>query len=127
MAIFYTNTSSRKPKPNKSKSFLAAKQKHIEFLQSMGISQSNKKLKNNPANFPDLTVPNKGANLSNSIPENGIKRSVDDYKWRRDRVESKEAIQEAERKKTRVAPLWNKGSVMYITDDQDPTTLGKKI
>lgn len=38
-----------------------------------------------------------------------------------------EAQKEIERKKLRVAPLWNKGGYMYITDETDPTTLGRKV
>jgi hypothetical protein len=30
-------------------------------------------------------------------------------------------------KAKRVGPLWNKGGLMFITDDQDLTTLGKKV
>lgn len=126
MAIFHARIKSSKPKPNRSKSFMRAKAEHQRFLASMGIS-APKKRPNNPDNFPDLTVDRKSVTLSNAIPSNGFKRSNDDYKWRRDREETQQAIVEAERKKSRVAPLWNKGGVMYITDDQDPTTLGRKV
>lgn len=126
MAIFHARVKSSKPKPNRSKSFMQAKAKHQKFLDSIGISVSKSRT-NNPENFPDLTVPEKGAKLSNSIPTNAFKKSIDDHKWRKDIRENKQAIQEAESKKSRVAPLWNKGSIMYITDDQDPTTLGRKI
>lgn len=34
---------------------------------------------------------------------------------------------EIERKKLRVAPMYNKGAYQYITDDTDPKTLGRKI
>lgn len=37
------------------------------------------------------------------------------------------AQEEIERKKKRVAPLWNKGGLQYITDDTDITTLGRKV
>jgi len=39
----------------------------------------------------------------------------------------KAAAEETERKKKRTAPLWNKGGIMYITDGEDPTTLGRKV
>lgn len=39
----------------------------------------------------------------------------------------KEAIQEARRKAKRVAPLFNKGGYMYLSDDTDLTTVGKKV
>lgn len=37
------------------------------------------------------------------------------------------AQEEIERKKKRVAPLWNKGGLQYITDDTDIITLGRKL
>lgn len=39
----------------------------------------------------------------------------------------KAAQQEIERKKQRVAPLYNKGGLQFITDDTDLTTLGRKV
>lgn len=39
----------------------------------------------------------------------------------------KAAQEEIERKKLRVAPLFNKGGYQYISDDMDPTTFGKKL
>lgn len=39
----------------------------------------------------------------------------------------KVAQQETERKKQRVAPLYNKGPIQFITDDTDLTTLGRKV
>uniref|UniRef100_A0AB39CDQ8 Uncharacterized protein n=1 Tax=Pseudomonas phage HRDY3 TaxID=3236930 RepID=A0AB39CDQ8_9VIRU len=37
------------------------------------------------------------------------------------------AQEEIEHKKKRTAPLWNKGGYMYISDEEDPTTLGRKV
>jgi len=125
MAIFHARTkSSKSPKKNQSKKLQEAKAKHQKYIDSLGLS---KPTHSNPNNFPDLSVDRKGAELSNTIPDNGFRRSVYDYRWRKDRQETEQAILEAERKRSRVAPLWNKGGVMYITDDQDPTTLGKKV
>ncbi len=66
------------------------------------------------------------ASVSNNIPATGFKSGVDDYKWK-NRFESTEAIIEIEKKKTRLAPAYNKGAVQYISDGADLTTLGKKI
>ena len=38
-----------------------------------------------------------------------------------------EAQIEIEKKKKRVAPLFNKGGYQYVTDETDPTTLGRKV
>lgn len=125
MAIFHARVKSSKPKPNRSRSYMQAKAEHQKFLASMGISASKKRT--SVCDFPDLTVDRKGATLSNAIPSNGFKRSIDDYKWRRDREETQEAIVEAERKKSRVAPAYNKGPVMYVTDADEPSSLGRKV
>lgn len=37
------------------------------------------------------------------------------------------AQEEIEKKKKRIAPLFNKGGLQYITDDTDLTTVGRKI
>jgi hypothetical protein len=37
------------------------------------------------------------------------------------------AAEEIERKKKRTAPLYNKGGYQYISDGEDPTTLGRKV
>ena len=57
----------------------------------------------------------------------GYKRSIDDYKWKKDRQESTVAIQEIEKKKKRVAPPYSKGAEQYISDGADIQTLGRKI
>ena len=64
--------------------------------------------------------------LSNAVG-NGFKRSVDDYKWKRGREESTETIKEIEKKRTRLAPVYAKGPIQYLTEDTDPNTLGKKV
>ena len=105
-------------------------EKHQKFLKNrFNISTKKKnKIKGNIDNFPDLTIAPIKATLSNSIPSNGFKKSIDDYKWKRNlNNETAETIAETEKKKKRIAPLWNKGSIMYITDDTSLETLGKKI
>lgn len=43
--------------------------------------------------------------------------------------DAREAVaqQEIERKKKRIAPHYSKGPYQYLTDDVDPTTLGRKV
>lgn len=41
--------------------------------------------------------------------------------------ESEHTRKEILKKAARIAPLWNKGGLMVITDGQDLTTLGKKV
>lgn len=70
----------------------------------------------------------RAAPLSNNLHvAGGYKRSVNDYRWRKDSDENLNTIREIERKAKRVAPLWNKGATMYLSDEEDPTTIGKKV
>jgi hypothetical protein len=113
------------------KSLQKATEEHKKFLRSMGIPEkiNRKKIDRsytmegsylaNYVRSPDV--------CSNTIVAGGYKRTVDDYKWRRDRGETIDTIKEIERKKTKVAPIYSKGPVQYLTDDVDPTTLGKKV
>ncbi len=106
-----------------------ANEEHDAFLKSVlthsGVKPSrtqHRKAVAQPANL------SRGAPVSNSIPTGGgFKRSIDDYKWRRETVESVATIQEIERKKLRIAPAYNKGAMQYISDEADPVTLGRKL
>ena len=66
------------------------------------------------------------APLSNTVG-NGFIRSVDDYKWKKDREESTATIRAIEQKKKQLAPAYSKGAVQFITQAADKTTLGKKV
>lgn len=125
--IIYTNQRSKKKPQQKSKRLLEAQAAHRKFLTSMGVSLKKSILRGNTANWSDLTVHSNAAPLSNTIPGSGAKRSLDDYKWKKDVQENPEAIAEAEKKKTRIAPAYNKGPLMYITDDADTKSLGRKV
>jgi hypothetical protein len=126
--LIYTNQRSKKKKQRKSKSFTKAQSEHRAFLAKHGIhSTGGKKPTGRSEYFSDLSVVSDCAPVSNAIPGSGFKRSVDDYKWKRDREESAEAIAAAEEKKKRIAPYTNKGSYMYVTDDTEASSLGKKV
>lgn len=125
--LIYTNQSSGRKRKSQSKRLAAAREEHKKFLASVGYHGEPRRKYH--STMPDLKVDN-GPNvapLSDAIPSNGFKRSVDDWRWKRDREESAATIAEIERKKTRVAPAFNKGAVQYITDETDPTYLGRKI
>lgn len=126
--LIYTHqrSSKKKRQPKRTKSFLLAKTEHARFLASHGVTPS-KRIRGNPSNWADLSVQSNAAPLSNQIPSNGFRKSVDDYKWRKGREEKPEVIAETERKKKRIAPAFNKGPVMYITDDADKVSLGRKV
>jgi hypothetical protein len=120
--IMYTSSSSKRKKP--SAKSIRLREERKQMFASVLKGRKAKFINN----MSDLTVENTNvAPLSNAIPANGYKRSVDDWKWKRDRVESAETVKEIERKKTRIAPLWNKGATMFISDQTDPASLGRKI
>ena len=129
LAIIYTRQSSSKKSIPQSESLRKAKTEHARFLMSMGISapKSRKKRLNNPDNMPSNVLRSNNIPLSNTIPQNGFKKSIDDYKWKRGFDEKKEVIAETERKKKRVAPYTNKGAYMFVTDADDAKSLGKKV
>lgn len=119
MQIIHTSL----PKSRKSKSSRLAKlnAEHSAYIQSFLVNRPSP-VKIKTEKKPVTSIP-----LSDSIPGPAYKKSVDDYKWKRDREESKETIEEIERKKKRIAPAYNKGGYAYISDETDPTTLGRKI
>jgi len=126
--IIYTNQRSKKKKQPVSQKLLAAQAAHKKFLATMGVSPAKRgKLRGSNSNWSDLTIESNVAPLSNTIPGSGAKKSLDDYKWKKDQQESPEAIAEAEKKRSRIAPAYNKGPLMYITDDADTKSLGRKV
>ena len=103
---------------------------HAEWLKSVGYYGKRKDVDrsyNLECSFLAINTDRVPPPVSNTIG-NGFKgRSVDDYKWRKDVNETSATIAEIERKKTRVAPAYNKGATQYITDGADPKTLGRKV
>ena len=120
MALVYTKTSSGRKKP--SKKVLRLREERKTFFSTI---LKDKPRKERTLNIPEREV-KKLPPLSNSVG-NGFKRSVDDYKWKRDREETVATIKEIERKKTKVAPIYSKGAFQYLTDGTDPATIGRKI
>jgi len=123
MALIYTNQSSKK-KRLKSKRLEKARMEHKAFLQSVGVIKPKVKI---VCSFPDLSVKPTYDTSNNLYVKGGYKKTVDDWKWKKDRQETAETIKEIERKKERTAPLFNKGGYQYITDAEDPKTIGRKI
>lgn len=120
MTLVYTKTSSGRKKPTAKQ--LRLREERKAYFASLLKDSRKERFINLPEPLPRKELPP----LSNSVG-NGFKRSVDDYKWKRDREESAATIKEIERKKTRVAPAFNKGAVQYLTDGTDPATIGRKI
>ena len=121
MAIMYLNNTSKKRKPSIRQ--LRSREEHMKYLASLGYTPGMKIERT--AELPKYEYRRV---TSDSIPGGGgFKRSVEDYKWRKDQEESKATIQEIERKKSCLAPAYNKGAVQYVTPGTDPRYIGKKV
>lgn len=120
MALVYTKTSSGRKKP--SKKVLRMREERKAYFSAVLKNSAKERPINLPEPMQRKTLPP----LSNSVG-NGFKRSVDDYKWKRDREESVATAKAIEEKKKRLAPIANKTGYQYITDGADVETLGKKV
>ena len=94
--LIYSNDRSKRKKP--SKKTLQLRQERKDFFAAI---LGNKKFKR-PDYSPDLSVEVRTSPCSDSIPGYGFKKSVDDWKWKRDREENAETIKEIERKKNQI-------------------------
>jgi len=124
--IVYTTERSKQKKKKKSRVQLEAEKYHAEFLKSVGYT--GKKHKNLPKQKQEFTPrPTYPVKTSDLIPPGVIcaKKSIDDWKWKKNITEKPETVEEIERKKKRVAIAYNKGSYQYITDNDDTTAIGK--
>ena len=120
MTLVYTKTSSGRKKPS-AKTLRMREERKAYFAAILKDSKPERSI-NLPEPLPRKTLPP----LSNSVG-NGFKRSVDDYKWKRDREESAATAKAIEEKKKRLAPIANKAGYQYITDGADVETLGRKV
>jgi hypothetical protein len=120
MALVYTKTSSGRRKP--SAKALRLREERKAYFKSILKGSTKERSINMPEPLQQKNLPP----LSNSVG-NGFKRSVEDYKWKRDREESAATIKEIEKKKTRLAPIYSKGPVQYVTEETDIQTLGRKV
>lgn len=104
-------------------------EKYIKRFFKRNYKERNTKRKSYLYNiFKTETFTRKVSPTSDIIPTGGgFKKSLDDYKWKRGIVESKETIEAIEHKKKQIQPLYNKGGLQYITPDIDLTKMGKKI
>lgn len=120
--LIYTHSRSKRKKP--SAKAVRLREERKEMFAS--VLKGRKGSRNDT--MPDLSCNSNVAPLSNNLyASGGFKRSVDDWRWKRDRAESAETVKEIERKKTRVAPAFNKGATMYVSDGMDPASLGRKV
>lgn len=120
MALIYTHNRSTRKKP--SKKALRLREERKAYFKTVLKGSTKERPINLPAQLEKKNLPP----LSNSVG-NGFKRSVEDYKWKKDRSESTETAKAIEEKKKRLAPIANKTGYQYITDGADVETLGRKV
>jgi hypothetical protein len=101
----------------------AIRREHQKFLESVGYTGRARFC----ATKPKLVVQSAPESYSTKSLQEMVgpcpKRDI----WERTRNESDEVKEAIRQKAARTAPIWNKGGLMYITDDQDLTTLSKKV
>ena len=123
MKIIYVRDSSGKKKSSKSKRLEAIRLEHQKFLASVGYKGTSRLVRAKPASLVAPSAP--------SIPSSSLRDMIAPCPkkdiFERTRNESEEVKEAIRAKAARTAPLWNKGGTMYITDDSDLTTLGKKV
>ena len=120
MALVYTKNSSDRKKPTAKQ--LRLREERKAYFASILQGSKPERYINIPEPLERKSLPP----LSNSVG-NGFKRSVEDYKWKRDREESAATAKAIEEKKKRLAPIANKTGYQYITDGADVETLGRKV
>lgn len=121
-----TKYSSRKKKPNSKQ--LRAQQAHEEWLRKKGLSKDQRLTKFSKVGKVKNEIPQYLDGIDNSIPlsnkiGNGIAKPD---KMSNLHLEKPEVIRATLRKKSRIDVAYNKGPLMYVTDDTDPTTLGTR-
>lgn len=125
---FIIHTHSRSRAPKSSKKLQEKNREHAAYINS--ILQSTKYNHSTKRKVvDDVPIQNsKVCPTSDTIPVGGgYRKTIEDYRWRRETQETPDTIAEIERKKSRLAPIYSKGPVQYISPETDLTTLGKKL
>ncbi len=130
---YINNIGNTKKKPNVKQ--LKAKAEHEAYLRKMGLhpDQLAAKPKAAPRKLTKVVeVDRSGPQVSNGFAPGGAKKSVFDSEWQRtyddDPVmaeRERKALAQAEAKKSRVFPLYNKGGYQFA-GDLKMTELGKR-
>ena len=121
-----TNSNSKKSKLSKSKKQSIASQQHEDWLRKQGLlpEQIEKRMGATKPDyaFPDLKVQNSTALSNNLAVKGGFRHGIMDNLQN----ETPEVQEEILAKAKRIAPGWNKGGYIFITDDTNLSDLGKK-
>jgi len=116
----------------KQKMKMKAKKKLEATYQKYGLKQKRHVRLRGAVSKPLLSAP--FYRTGNTFPTSdtitrvmGKRDLLTEHKWKTDSQESKETIQEINKKRSRIAPAYSKGSYQYITDAADAKTLGRKV
>lgn len=99
------------------------KREKEKLFKRLGIPQKIKSTYKVP--FPNYKV-DSYHETSDNIDGGCYKKDSLAYKWKTGCEETVETIIEIENKKKRIAPLFNKGGLQYITPENDAKTIGRK-
>lgn len=99
--------------------------RHARFLKRMGVTRKSDFRGSWEGSF--LSIPTNVTAPTSDTIGSGYKRTIDDYKWRRGTPEKESTIKEIEAKKGRIAPAYNKGAYQYVTENAEPSSLGRKV
>jgi hypothetical protein len=128
LPAYYTTTNYRKRKQRKHD-----RSEHDAWLEKMGVTTKQikaKKTKNTSwkSQYAESLKVDRSSEQYDSAGMSGSKSSCANRSIMANLHKEPEHVREAILAKAkRVGPLWNKGGLMFITDDQDLTTLGKKV
>lgn len=128
------NTSNRKKKRNVRQQ--KAHAEHEQWLRNQGLhpDQLKHKLDSKPRKLNiALSVDRTGPQCTNGFAPGGMKKSVFDSEWTKKYDDDpllaereKEALRQAEAKKSNLMPLYNKGPVQYNGGGLKMTELGRR-
>jgi hypothetical protein len=128
LPAYYTTTNQRKRKQRKHD-----RSEHDAWLEKMGVTPKQikaKKTKNTSwkSQYAESLKVDRSSTQYDSAGMSGDASSCANRSIMANLHKEPEHVREAILAKSkRVGPLWNKGGLMFITDDQDLTTLGKKV
>ncbi len=128
LPAYYTTTNQRKRKQRK-----YDRSEHDAWLIKMGVSPQQIKIKKSKntswaKEYAESLKVDRSTAQYESAGMSGDASSCANRSIMANLHKEPEHVREAILAKAkRVGPLWNKGGLMFITDDQDLTTLGKKV
>lgn len=112
--------SSSSTKGKKKKSLKKAEEEHKKFLKKMGVEKPRRTREKSPNLSKKHEKEVNVVPTSDNIPGFCSKKEIFDYKWKKDRQENPEQVEEIENKVNRIDQEYGKGNYQYITPNSKP-------